>query len=105
LRIIEVHPNGLVIKIRRSKTNQRGDDEELPRGLDGPSVPRRHTADLARTGPRSLICLPFKAKAVREKGRADFEAVLPRMSSAQRAWLHTALERVHPDHDWISATE
>lgn len=55
--------------------------------------------------PRSLICLPFKAKAVREKDRADFEAVLPRMSSAQRAWLHTALERVHPDHDWISATE
>ena len=47
----------------------------------------------------------FKAKAVREKDRADFEAVLPRMSSAQRAWLHTALERVHPDHDWISATE
>jgi hypothetical protein len=50
LRIIEVHPNGLVITIRRSKTNQRGDDEELPRGLDGPSVPRRHAADLARTG-------------------------------------------------------
>jgi hypothetical protein len=49
LRIIEVHPNGLVvITIRRSKTNQRGDDEELPRGLDGPSVPRRHAADLAR---------------------------------------------------------
>jgi hypothetical protein len=39
LRIIEVHPNGLVITIRRSKTNQRGDDEELPRGLDGPSCP------------------------------------------------------------------
>jgi hypothetical protein len=42
---------------------------------------------------------------VRDKDRADFEAVLPRMSSAQRAWLHTALERVHPDRDWISATE
>ncbi|HET6741793.1 MAG TPA: hypothetical protein VFH76_22775 [Kribbella sp.] len=32
MRIIEVHPNGLVITIRRSKTNQRGDDEELPPG-------------------------------------------------------------------------
>ncbi|HEX5907598.1 MAG TPA: hypothetical protein VFY56_11315 [Propionibacteriaceae bacterium] len=51
------------------------------------------------------ICLLFKAKAVRDKDRADFEAALSRMSSAQRAWLHTALERVHPDHGWISATE
>jgi hypothetical protein len=42
---------------------------------------------------------------VRDKDRADFEAVLPLISAAQRAWLHTALERVHPDHDWISATE
>ena len=54
---------------------------------------------------RPEICLLFKAKAVRDKDQADFEAVLPRISSAQRAWLHTALERVHPDHDWISATE
>ncbi|HEX5939969.1 MAG TPA: hypothetical protein VFZ12_06380, partial [Dehalococcoidia bacterium] len=53
---------------------------------------------------RPEICLLFKAKAVRDKDRADFEAALPRMSHAQRAWLHTALERVHPDHDWISAT-
>jgi hypothetical protein len=105
LRIIEVHSNWLVIKIRRSKTNQHGDDEELP---PGPRWPNRAPSPRCRPGSnrlRSLICLPFKAKAVREKGRADFEAVLPRMSSAQRAWLHTALERVHPDHDWISATE
>jgi hypothetical protein len=55
--------------------------------------------------PRPEICLLFKAKVVRDKDQADFEAVLPRMSSAQRAWLHTALERGHPDDDWISATE
>jgi hypothetical protein len=54
---------------------------------------------------RPEICLLFKAKAVRDKDRADFEAALPRMSPAQRAWLHTALERVHPGNDWISATE
>jgi hypothetical protein len=54
---------------------------------------------------RPEICLLFKAKAARDKDRADFDAVLPRMSDAQRAWLHNALKRVHPDHDWISATE
>jgi hypothetical protein len=53
---------------------------------------------------RPEICLLFKAKAVRDKDRMDFEAALPRMSPAQRRWLHTALERVHPGHDWISAT-
>jgi hypothetical protein len=42
------------------------------------------------------ICLLVKAKAVRDKDQADFEAALPRMSPTQRTWLHTALERVHP---------
>jgi hypothetical protein len=51
------------------------------------------------------VCLLFKAKAVRDKDRADFEITLPRMSAMQRAWLHPAPERVHPGHDWISATE
>jgi hypothetical protein len=54
---------------------------------------------------RPEICLLFKAKAVRDKDRADFAAALPRMSPVQRSWLHTALGRVHPGHDWISATE
>src|SRR3954471_10112919 len=27
-----------------------------------------------------------------------------RAAPAQRAWLHTALERVHPGREWISAT-
>ena len=54
---------------------------------------------------RPEICLLFKAKAMRDKDEADFQAALPRMSPAQRVWLHTALEQVHPDHNWISATE
>ena len=54
---------------------------------------------------RPELCLLFKVKAVRDTERADFEAALPRMSPAQRAWLHTALRQVHPDHDWISAME
>jgi hypothetical protein len=54
---------------------------------------------------RPEICLLFKAKAVRDKDQADFVAALPRMSPVQRTWLRTALERVHPAHDWIAATE
>src|SRR5689334_10611159 len=52
---------------------------------------------------RPEICLLFKAKAARDKDQADFQAAVPRMSMAQRTWLRTALERVHPDHPWISA--
>jgi hypothetical protein len=51
------------------------------------------------------ICLLFKAKAMRDKDRADFDVVLSQMSPDQRAWLHSALQRVHPDHERISATE
>jgi hypothetical protein len=54
---------------------------------------------------RPEICLLFKAKATRDKDRADFDVVLPQMSPDQRAWLHNALQRVHPGHEWISATE
>jgi len=71
-------------------------------------LPYREVFELSVDGIpylRPEICLLFKAKAVREKDRADFEATLPRISATQRAWLHTALERVHPDHDWISAIE
>jgi hypothetical protein len=51
------------------------------------------------------VCLLFKAKAVRDKDRADFDATLPRLSPAQRRWLHDALVTVHPGHEWISATQ
>jgi hypothetical protein len=46
------------------------------------------------------IVLLFKAKAVRDKDAADFDAVLPRLTAAQRAWLDGALGAVHPDHAW-----
>jgi hypothetical protein len=48
------------------------------------------------------IVLLFKAKHDRPKDHADFTGVLPLLNSAQRAWLATALARVHPGHRWIS---
>jgi hypothetical protein len=47
------------------------------------------------------IALLFKAKwSGLEKNQADFAAALPRLSEAQRAWLHEALGLAHPDHEW-----
>lgn len=48
------------------------------------------------------IVLLFKAKHLRAKDRADFEATLPLLDSDRRAWLRAALERVHPGHSWLT---
>lgn len=47
------------------------------------------------------IVLLFKAKRTREKDHADFIRTLPALSDDQITWLRRALERVHPDHEWI----
>jgi hypothetical protein len=44
--------------------------------------------------------LLFKAKHVRPKDQADFDGVLPLLTSAQRDWLATTIGRLHPGHDW-----
>jgi len=45
--------------------------------------------------------LLFKAKAAtRAKDEADFEAVLPELDSAARAWLRDALAQTQPEHPW-----
>lgn len=50
---------------------------------------------------RPEIILLFKAKHVRPKDEADFDAVLPRLDGARREWLADALTAVHPAHAWI----
>ncbi|HXQ11279.1 MAG TPA: hypothetical protein VN805_09835 [Caulobacteraceae bacterium] len=47
------------------------------------------------------IVLLFKAKAMRDKDRADFSIVAPRLSPEARNWLAAALETIHPGHPWI----
>ncbi|WP_232666294.1 nucleotidyltransferase domain-containing protein [Pseudonocardia sp. TRM90224] len=49
------------------------------------------------------LVLLFKAKNDRQKDQADFEATVPRLTSAQRATLTELLARVHPGHRWIAA--
>lgn len=45
--------------------------------------------------------LLFKAKYQRAKDEIDFENALPKLATAERAWLKASLEVVHPGHDWI----
>ena len=47
------------------------------------------------------LVLLFKAKAVRPKDQADFDATVPRMRLHQREMLAELLEHVHPGHAWL----
>lgn len=46
--------------------------------------------------------LLYKAKAMRPKDEADFNACLPTLDAAARTWLSRALTRAHPDHPWLA---
>lgn len=59
-----------------------------------------HTAD-GIPFVRPEVALLFKAKHTRGKDDVDFDAVVPRLDSARRAWLRAALHRVHPGHGWL----
>jgi hypothetical protein len=61
-----------------------------------------HTAD-GIPYQRPELALLFKAKHVRDKDRADFDAVLPLLDADAQAWLRDALELAHPGHEWLAA--
>jgi hypothetical protein len=61
----------------------------------------RHTQDGIPYLAPELVLL-FKAEHVRRKDQTDFEATIPRMTSAQRETLAGLLARVHPGHRWIA---
>ena len=60
-----------------------------------------HTADGIPYLAPELVLL-FKAKQPRPKDQADFEAVLPELSPAQRMRLAELIRRVHPEHHWLT---
>jgi hypothetical protein len=47
------------------------------------------------------IVLLFKAKAARDKDKADFSIVAPLLSSEARGWLAASLQVIQPGHAWI----
>jgi hypothetical protein len=62
---------------------------------------RASTAAIAVLTPD--VQLLYKSKGLREKDIADFRAVVPHLSGAEREWLHTALDLVSPGHTWAAA--
>jgi hypothetical protein len=71
-----------------------------------PAIRRPYREVIERTGEgipylAPEIALLFKAKAPRPKDEADLAAALPRLTGDRRAWLASALARVHPGHSWL----
>jgi hypothetical protein len=69
-----------------------------------------HVADVedvtwvAHDGIRYLlpeIVLVYKARLRRAKDEPDFEATLPVLTDARRAWMREALRALVPDHHWL----
>jgi hypothetical protein len=63
------------------------------------SIVRRSPGGLPYLAPE--IQLLYKARKPRERDQADFDRIAPRLDSAARRWLHRALERSDPGHEWI----
>lgn len=73
-----------------------GDGEVRPLEPDAPTPPDKHQ-NLKATG-----ALLYKAKAMRPKDEADFDACLPTLDRAACTWLSRALTQAHPGHPWLA---
>jgi hypothetical protein len=51
---------------------------------------------------RPEIQLLHKARGLREKDQADFDAAWPLLDGEDRRWLREALELTQPDHPWLA---
>jgi hypothetical protein len=69
---------------------------------------RRPLSELTARAPAGIpfvvpeIQLLYKAKHHLDKDEHDFRAVLPLLTSEQRAWLWRALTVVHPGDPWLA---
>jgi hypothetical protein len=48
------------------------------------------------------VILLYKAKNVGEHDQQDFQIAHPRLDPTARSWLRSAIERVHPGHEWLA---
>ena len=51
------------------------------------------------------VILLYKAKNMRDHDRQDFLIAHPKLDPAARSWLRSAIERVHPGHEWLSVLD
>ena len=69
----------------------------------------RHVREVAMRSESGLpivapeIQLLYKAAHDVAKNEHDFQLVVGRLQGKQRAWLHEALDLVHPGHAWLEA--
>jgi hypothetical protein len=61
----------------------------------------RHTPDRIPYLVPEIVLL-FKAKHMRPKDQADFDATLPLLTPTQRKTLSRLLAQVHPGHTWLA---
>lgn len=61
---------------------------------------RRSAWGVPTVAPELLLL--YKATSeIRAHDEADFRALLPLLSPAERGWLRAAIAALHPDHDWL----
>ncbi|MFO7543961.1 MAG: GrpB family protein [Trueperaceae bacterium] len=79
----------------RTTDERSGGNEDVPTGIPylAPEAVLLFKSRSSRGG--------MERPEPRAKDAFDFERVLPRLASEQRAWLSAALERVHGGHPWI----
>ncbi|TNH29580.1 hypothetical protein FHG89_11915 [Micromonospora orduensis] len=80
-------------------------DTWICRRDDGIRLPYRDVIHHTRDGIPYLapeLVLLFKAKHVRRKDQADFDATVPHLRSTQRRSLAELLARAHPGHPWLA---
>ena len=75
-------------------------DERIRRPLREATIP----ADDGIRYLRPELVLFMKAKLARAKDETDLRAILPKLDRASAAWLHDAIDLVHPGHPWLTET-
>ncbi len=85
--------------------NEAEEDKFLFRRDPSTHYPRNQTFMRAQSGLPILapeIALLYKSKSASQpENRADFQAILPALSTSQRQWLAQALYKLSPKHEWL----